>query len=111
MDIIDKTGADIILISEPYISRKTDRIPGVTPEFVQYHKGYGSLSAIIIKKTIPHFKKTEWETEKLTTIAISNARNEKILISSIYCPRNEPPIINEVRNLPVNSESSWRARF
>ena len=55
MDNIHFTKVDIVLITKPYISKRTNVIPGVALEYAQYHVGYGSLSAILIRKSIAHF--------------------------------------------------------
>ena len=98
MNTAEETKADIVLITEPYISKKTNLIPGVTQEFEQYHKGYGSLSAIVIRKCIPHIRLTEFETSKLTVIKV-NSDKEKIIAASMYCPRADDPISQEVKSL------------
>ena len=36
-DILE-LGIDCVLIQEPYISKKTGKIPGVPPNYIQYHK-------------------------------------------------------------------------
>ena len=61
MSTVEDTKADIVLITEPYISKKTNIIPGVPREFEQYHLGYESHSAIIVRKNISHFRTTEFE--------------------------------------------------
>ena len=99
MNTVEDTKTDIVLITEPYISKKTHTIPGISQEFEQYHKGYGSLSAIVIRKSISHFRITEFETNKLTAMKVSKNNNEKIILASIYCPRGEEPISEEVKAL------------
>ena len=99
MDTVKETKTDIVLITEPYISKITNSIPGVSHEFEQHHQGYGSLSAIIIRKNVSHFRITEFETKKLTVIKINNPRCQKLIIASLYCPRGDEQIAEEMKKL------------
>ena len=100
MNTVENTKTDVIvLITEPYISKKTNLIPGVSQDFEQYHMGYGSVSAIVARKTISQFRLTEFETNKLTAIKVNADNSQMIVLASLYCPRGEDPISEEVKEL------------
>ena len=88
---------DCAIIQEPYISNKSETIPGLPPEYKQYHNGVNSATAIIIRSTIKHFFVSEYTTERQTVIKVdTEERNrEKLLIVSLYCPRGQEPLPNE----------------
>ena len=60
------------------------------------------MSAIIIKKSISHFRITKYNSSKLTAILINNTKKKKFIIASMYCPRREDPIGEEFKELTEN---------
>ena len=95
----------IALIQEPYISKHTNKIPSIPKGYSQYHKGYGSMSAIIIRKNQSHFPLSEFITNALSSVVVQTKEAGKIVISSLYCPRLEPPLCESWIKLQEKTKS------
>ena len=94
MKEISDRNVDIVLIQEPYHSKKRKSIPSV-PKGYEVYTGANDdetpLAAVIIKETIPHFPLTSFSSEIFIPIEV-NLKTCKITFASLYCRRNEDPI-------------------
>ena len=96
---------DVFLLSEPYISRATGRIPGVPQGYTQYANGTEAKAAIIIRNSISHFHLACHMTNLLVAVVIY-VDNIRLVISSLYCPGQENPIPVEFSNLLVQETTA-----
>ena len=89
----------IAIIQEPYVSKSTNKIPSIPKGYIQYHNGFSSMSAIIIRKSISHFLLSEFTTNNMTSIVVSTKEAGKVVVISMYCPQSQPPLSEEWRNV------------
>ena len=99
MKQIEDNNIDIVLIQEPYISTKSNRIPSIPTNYTTYYQGNKAVAAIIIKKDIKHINLTKTMTEKVVAVRVETF-DKTIIFVSCYSPRQQEPV-------PFELEEKW----